>query len=102
MRPASLKHLDSKPIKLAGKIFAYPFIVFWFVGLVLGIWKGWREPHLQFCIIMIMYFTVVTVLSILLNVGSRFRLPMMPFIAVLAAYGWYTWWKEFKKSKVSS
>ncbi len=87
-RPASLKNLGSQPLKLAGKIFAYPFILFWMIGLVRGIWAARGSPAVVSMVVVIGYLTVVTVLAILLNVGPRFRLPMMPFVAVISAYGW--------------
>ncbi|MFT5387330.1 MAG: hypothetical protein ACI9E5_000457 [Candidatus Omnitrophota bacterium] len=86
-RPATLKNFGNENLKLVGKIFAYPFILFWMVGMVRGAWRMRTNIYGQICLVVILYFATVTVCAILLNVGSRFRLPMMPCIAMLAAIG---------------
>jgi hypothetical protein len=36
----------------------------------------------------ILYFTIVSIAGGMWVVGERFRVPIMPFIAVISAYGW--------------
>ncbi|MFH1359572.1 MAG: glycosyltransferase family 39 protein [Candidatus Omnitrophota bacterium] len=99
-RPASFKYFKAPWLKTAGKIFSYPWITFWLAGLVIGIKKGWRNPNDQFLIIVVLYFILSSCIGALWLVGSRFRVPMMPFIAILSAQGW-SQIVSFLKTKIS-
>ena len=84
-RPGTLKYLRSLPIKILSKIYGYPWVVFWLIGLFFV--KYNKIPHL-FLLSTILYFMAVSVVGVGLCVGSRFRAPVMPLISILSASGW--------------
>jgi hypothetical protein len=83
--PGTLKYLGSKPLKVASKIYAYPWMIFWLIGLFFARYDKLPYRYLLFTIL---YFMVVSVVVIGLCVGSRFRVPVMPLISILSASGW--------------
>jgi hypothetical protein len=87
-RPGTLKYLESKPLKIAGKIFSFPWMTFWGIGFFVGLKSIRKNPYIQFMALVILYFTVVTIVAISYGTSARFRVPMMPFIAVISACGW--------------
>jgi hypothetical protein len=97
-RPATLKAFNSPTLKRAEKIFEYPWIVFWFLGFLVGISKIEKSIYLQFLSYVAFYFICATVAAISFGVSSRQRAPLMPFIAILSAYGW-TWIISTLKSR---
>ena len=92
-RPGSLKYFGSVPLKVAGKIFGYPFVVFWVIGFLAGLARMKGDPALHFLAYIVLYFICVTIMATILGEGSRFRVPMVPFIAILSAHGW-VWLRE--------
>lgn len=87
-RPASFKNFNSIGIKKVGKVFSYPWIAFWLAGLLLGISKVGKNVSFYFLLIVICYLAAATILGAMWGAGPRFRIPMMPFIAIIAALGW--------------
>ena len=87
-RPVSYKYFHSYPLTVAGKIIGYPFVVFWFTGFLIGLSKVMRNKHYQFLACVILYFICVTIGSDMWFSGERFRVPMIPFIAIISAAGW--------------
>ncbi|HLF18862.1 MAG TPA: glycosyltransferase family 39 protein [Candidatus Omnitrophota bacterium] len=87
-KPPSLKYFESDYLKWAGKIISYPFIIFWMVGLLIGLSRSERQSPFLFASIVVIYFVGVTVTAVLWREAPRFRVPMMPFIALLASHGW--------------
>jgi len=87
-RPVSFKYFELKPIKKIGKIFSYLWIAFWLSGFLRGISKMDNNKYFYFLLLVICYFTAATVLGIMWMADGRFRVPMMPYIAILSAYGW--------------
>ncbi len=87
-RPASFKDFNSLALKYAGKVFSYLWIVFWLGGFLKGLTKIKGNQYFYFLFLVICYFTVVTVLATMWGATARFRIPMMPFIAIISAYGW--------------
>jgi len=138
-RPGPFKYFRSVYFSAIGKVLAYPWMIFWLLGLVIGIWKingniytcaaknlrsfrarlsarfsakpragkvgmdpgrsvcRYMEPrpegrgevlHYGFILLVILYFIAASVGGAGFHAGERFRVPMMPFIAVLSAYGW--------------
>lgn len=93
-RPGTLKYLRNAPLKTASKIFGYPWVILWIMGLFFA-----RYDKLSniFLLLTTIYFTVVSVVGVGLCCGSRFRVPIMPLISILAASGWaviYSWIKK--------
>lgn len=87
-RPANFKYFGNRVITVAGKVFSYPWIFFWMIGLLAGLLRIKSSTGLYFLALMIFYFTTTTVLATMWGSGPRFRVPMVPFIAILSAYGW--------------
>ena len=83
--PGTFKYLKSEPLKIASKIYGYPWVVFWLLGLLFVRYD--KLPY-RFLGLTFLYFAVVSIVVIGLQVGSRFRVPAMPLIAVLSASGW--------------
>ena len=93
-RPGTLKYLRSLPLKVASKIFGYP----WIIALIIGLFFA-RYDRISnlFLLLTIIYFIVVSVVGVGLCTGSRFRVPVMPLFAILSASGWmviYSWIKN--------
>jgi hypothetical protein len=87
-RPGQFKYFKSVILSVVGKILAYPWMVFWMIGLLAGVVKTGRNIYYQFILLVIVYFIVISIEGASMHVGERFRVPMVPFIAVLSAYGW--------------
>jgi hypothetical protein len=87
-RPGSLKYFHSPALSLAGKIFGYPWMIFWMTGFLAGILMVKRNLYYQFVLLCAVYFILVSVCGAGWCAGERFRVPIMPFIAVLSAHGW--------------
>ncbi|MGE0268120.1 MAG: glycosyltransferase family 39 protein [Candidatus Omnitrophota bacterium] len=87
--PGTLKYFGSQRLKFWGKVIAYPWVVFWMTGFIVGFCKSRHNPYLIFLLVVAMYFLLVTVFSTLSSAMGRFRIPMMPFLAIISAHGWY-------------
>jgi len=87
-RPASFKNFNSPGLKKIGKVFSYPWIAFWLLGLILGIRKVGKNILFHFLLIVILYMIGATIVGTMWGSGPRFRIPMMPYIAILSSYGW--------------
>lgn len=87
-RPGPFKYFRSAVLSAVGKALAYPWMVFWMFGFVIGVFKTGRNIYYQFILLVIAYFIAASIGGAGSLVGERFRVPMVPFIAVLSAYGW--------------
>lgn len=94
-RPGSFKYLGSFPLTVAGKIFGYPWVVFWMTGFLIGLTKIRRNIYYQFLLFIIICFVSGTIIVMTFNVGERFRIPVIPFIAIISAYGWVSFRNSF-------
>lgn len=95
-RPGNLKYLGCDILTNAGKIFGYTWMALWMSGFVWGILKIRDSIIMQFMLLAVIYFAALSVCAAMWVVGERFRVPMMPFIAIISAYGWrriFTHWK---------
>lgn len=86
--PGTLKYLNSPLLKAAGKIAGYPWVAFWMAGFLIGAVRRRGDKVYQFMLMVIGYLIVTSIIGVGLCVGSRFRIPMMPFIAIISADGW--------------
>lgn len=98
-RPGSLKYFQSKILTAAGKAFGYPWMVFWMVGLIAGIARIRGNIYYQFILFVALYLMGATVVGVMWSSGERYRVPIMPFIAIISAYGW-TGIVSFIKGKI--
>ena len=87
-RPSSFKYFKSYALKVVGKVLEYPWIAFWILGLITGLTQIRGNIFLQGIVLVILYFIVVSVMGAGFGTSARFRVPMMPFIAILSSWGW--------------
>ena len=87
-RPGPFKYFKSQILSAVGNAFAYPWMVFWVIGFIIGIAKTRGNIYCQFLLFLVAYFVFVSIGGVSLLVSERFRVPMVPFIAIISAYGW--------------
>ncbi len=87
-RPGTFKYLHCPLLAVIGKIFSYIVMAFWMGGFLYGVTKIRRNVYCQFLLLIVVCFACGTIIVEMWNVGERYRVPMMPFIAIIAAYGW--------------
>jgi hypothetical protein len=87
-RPGSFKYLNSPSLNVIAKVIGYLWMIFWITGFILGLTKIKRNIYYQFLLLLILCFASVTIIVEMWNVGGRYRVPMMPFISIISAYGW--------------
>ncbi len=87
-RPGNFKYFQCEPLNLGSFVFSYPWMVFWLSGFMWGVIKIGKNIYLQFMLFIVFYFIAVSIGGGMWVVGERFRVPMMPFIAIISAYGW--------------
>ncbi|MCX5700693.1 MAG: glycosyltransferase family 39 protein [Candidatus Omnitrophica bacterium] len=87
-RPGSLKYFKSHLLTVIGKVLAYPWMVFWLVGFIWGTVKFRRDLYVQLLLVIIAYFTLASVGMLAWDAAERYRVPMVPCIAIISAYGW--------------
>ena len=63
-------------------------MIFWILGFIIGMIRVKGNIYYQFVLLVCVYFIAASIGGAGLLVGERFRVPMVPFIAVLSAYGW--------------
>lgn len=96
-RPGTLKYFKSKPLAIAGKVLGYPWMVLWMIGFLAGILRMRRNILYQFLLFIILYFVGVAVFNLSFAVSERFRVPVVPCIAIISAYGWIIIVSRFRK-----
>ncbi len=94
--PGSFKYFGSKPLKQIGKIVSYPWMMVWLLGFLVSLGSLDKNPYVPFLWMMVIYFAGVSVVGAVDSVNARFRVPMMPFIAILCAHGWYILFEYYK------
>jgi len=97
-RPGSMKYFQSDLLKKAGKIVGYPFTVLMMIGFLRGLSRALRVEALAFTALVALYFIGASVGGAIWQEAPRFRVAMMPFLAVISAYGWLILW-AFQKEK---
>jgi hypothetical protein len=87
-RPGNFKYFECEPLTIAGLIIGYPWMVFWLSGFIIGIIRMRRNIYIQFMLFATLYFIVASVVAQMWIMGTKLRVAMMPFIAIISAYGW--------------
>ena len=93
-RPGSLKYFKSHILTVIGKVLAYPWMVLWLAGFIWGIVKTRNNIYAQFMLFIIAYFIAASICALMWDVSERLRVPMMPFIAIISAYGWMSLFRK--------
>jgi len=88
-RPGSFKYLHFPALTIAGKVIGYPWVVFWMSGFLIGLTQIRRNVYYQFILCVILYFVFITIAGDMWCSGERFRVPIVPFIAIISAAGWH-------------
>jgi hypothetical protein len=96
-RPGPFKYFKSQILSGVGRVLAYPWMVFWVIGFIFGIVKMRGNIYYQFILLVTLYFIAASIGGVSLLVGERFRVPMVPFIAIISAYGWLNLFKKVKQ-----
>jgi peptide/nickel transport system permease protein len=86
--PGTLKDFKCQALKILGKIIGYPWMVFWLAGFLFAITKIRKNVYYKVMLIITLYFMAVSSFGVTLLVDERFRVPVMPFIAIISTYGW--------------
>ena len=76
-----------------GSIFGYPFVIFWWVGLINALRQFAGEITVQFLLLVLVYLIAVSIVSTGWHVTPRFRVPMVPILAILSARGWMAFFR---------
>ena len=100
-RPGNFKYFGYEPLNLGSFVFSYPWLVFWLSGFMWGVIKVTRDTVIaahgraglnplyhQFMLFIVLYFSIASVGGLMWGVSERLRVPMIPFIAIISAYGW--------------
>jgi len=85
---------NTKPCRSAwwmnfSRVLGYLVIVFWLPGFLMGLTWGQRELRYSFLIWIFLYFLFATIGAVGWTVTSRYRIAMLPSIAVIATAGWF-------------
>ena len=92
-RPGNFKYFECEPLTIAGLIIGYPWMVFWLSGFIIGAMRMRRSIYIQFMLFATLYFIIASIGAQMWIMGTKLRVAMMPFIAIISAYGW----KSLKK-----
>jgi glucan phosphoethanolaminetransferase (alkaline phosphatase superfamily) len=87
-RPGPFKYFNSAALSAAGRVLAYLWLGFWVVGFFAGIRQARRNIYYQFMLFICLYFIAASIAGVSWLVGERFRIPMVPYIAIISAAGW--------------
>ncbi len=87
-RPGNFKYFDCDTLTVIGKTLGYPWMLFWLSGFIIGAIRMRWHIYIQVMLFIALYFVITSVGGLMWNVGERLRVPMMPFIAIISAYGW--------------
>lgn len=101
-RPGSLKYFHNYTLTVIGKIFGYPFVVFWWIGFLAGLSKIKSSIYFQFILFMIAYFVFVTIAVVARSSGERYLLPIIPLISIVSAAGWIKLKDSYSKRRSSA
>ena len=63
----------------------YLFVLY--VLVAVGLWAAWRQHRWRSCLIPLIVITYLALVSAGLDAYSRFRVPIMPFLTLLAGFG---------------
>lgn len=101
IKPGNLKYYKSPALHAVGKIAGLPIMIFLLSGFFWGCFKMCGDIGYQFMLIVFLYFSAAAVLNLAGLVGDRFRVPAMPCIAIVSAFGWQCLLSRIKSSNGS-
>jgi len=83
--PGTFKYFSSKALRTFSKVFGYPWVILVLAGVIFA---PYAKPANRYLLLVVLYYTAVSVIVVGLEAGSRFRVPVMPLISILSAQGW--------------
>ena len=86
--PGTLKYFSLGGIASFFKGLAYIWMGLWLIGFVTGAARMKDNRYYQFLVLVIFYFSLVTVINISTIANDRFRVPVVSCVSVIAAFGW--------------
>ena len=87
--PGSISHDLSRKWVDFSSVFGYLLVVFWVPGFLMGLTGIEKDTCYSFLIWVFIYFLLVTIGATGWTVTSRFRIAMLPSIAIIATAGWF-------------
>lgn len=98
-KPGHFKYFRSELLRIGGYIFAYPFMAFWLTGFICGMAVMRRNVCLHFMLFVTLYFITASVVGQMWVMGDKLRVSVMPFIAIISAYGWCFMIEQARKKR---
>jgi hypothetical protein len=96
LRPVSFRYFGSEFLRYAGCILSYPWTIFWFGGFLAGLSQLRSNIYFRFFLLIILYFSIIPVLNLGTVQEARYRIPIMPCFAIMAASGWAFLWPRIR------
>ena len=90
----SFKYLGWYPLQIAGRILSYPWTFFWLPGFLAGLYKTRKNVLCQFLLLVLLYFSVGTVVNLSDFLEARLKIPIVPCLAIFSACGWSFLWPK--------
>jgi hypothetical protein len=87
-KPGTFKYFGSDMLTVAGKILGYPWMAFWLTGFIIGVIRMKQNICIQFMLFTAFYFIAASIGAQMWIMGDKLRVSIMPFIAIISAYGW--------------
>ncbi len=87
-KPGTFKNFNCHAFTVFGKVLGYPLMIFWMTGFLWGTIKIKADKYYKFLLLVIVYFVSGSIISEMWLVGERYRVPIVPYIAIISAYGW--------------
>lgn len=97
--PGSMRHYGSWALRIFGVSFGYLLVIFWWTGLIAGIFKDKKDVVYMFLMMVVLYFVCVTIVSVGWGATARFRVPMVSSLAILSARGWFMLLRSYGDQK---
>jgi 4-amino-4-deoxy-L-arabinose transferase-like glycosyltransferase len=76
------------------KAYGILYLVALYVLVVVGLWSAWRSRRLRNCVLPLIASVYLVLISSGLGAYSRYRVPIMPFLALLAGVGIFAFFQR--------
>jgi hypothetical protein len=99
-KPGTLKYFGSTTLTYVGKVVSYPWMALWLSGFIIGVLAMRKNIYIQFLFFVASYFIFASVGAQMWIMGEKLRVSIMPFIAVISAYGYLCLIRKIGKRKI--